>query len=946
MFNYIAVIKSSRKYVGVLPAFPAAAIAAAAITTIALSSTAFGQQPAQPPEPASSQKLDKVVVTGSSIRRIEGETALPILQITREDIKRAGVSSVEELLKTISTTSTSGSTSVANTAAGGGQGGGGSASLVSLRGLGSARTLVLVNGRRTAPAGGSSAIDIGTIPLAAIERIEVLKDGASAVYGSDAVAGVVNFILRTDFSGTEVSVTFGAPTRSGGGRDMKVSAFSGFGDLSKNKFSVNLGGSYQKIDPIFGNDRKFASNLNVDEKLDRTSNTPFPASIVLPSNLALRSANYPNCGPFSLVSPLNPGNCRYDNSPYVSLQPKSEQANLIVNARANIAQDTEAYLESSFTENKTTNTIQHVLINGTALTPTHPYTTTLRNLLNTQYAAFPGLQRFIGSGYALLPPSSPYYPTLFAGSLGLAGQPLVLQLRSIPTGVRVTQDKTDNARVVAGIKGNGFGWEYDTAFMYAQNKLSEDLKDGWPLFDQYLSLLNTGVINPFGPTTDSAALAKADAAIFRGNWFVNKTTVTGFDAKGSRELFQLPSGAVSLALGAEFRKEKIDLQPSQTNIDFLVAGFGGAGVPIAASRNVQSAYAEAAIPVTKHFEVDLAVRYDNYQRVGSTVNPKVSLRWQPSEFVLLRAASGTGFRAPTLTDLYAPVSFGITTNGQRDLIRCPQGGPTTGIDCSNQFVTVLGGNADLKPEKSNSVSYGILIEPSKAISIGLDMFVIGLKDVIRTGVPVATILGDPKTYGNLIVRGPTDGDPSGVGRITGISQTLTNLGKVNVEGIDVDVKIRAFSTPEDKLTFRLNGTYMSKYETQNLNGTFSSVINNGSSTLPGVVLRWRHVLSAIYERGPWNASLSQNFQVEYTDTRTALQPATVVPRFVGPYETFDAQVSYGGFKSTRLTFGVKNLLDRDPPYANHGSGFVGSYDLSYADIRGRFAYVTAAYQFK
>ena len=907
-----------------------------------LISAAQGQQPADAP----TQKIDKVVVTGSSIRRIEGETALPVLQITREDIQRAGVANTEELLKTISTTSSGGSTSVANTAAGGGQGGGGSTSLISLRGLGSARTLVLINGRRTAPAGGSSAIDVSTIPLAAIERIEVLKDGASAVYGSDAVAGVINFILRTDFSGTEFSVTVGAPTRTGGGNDSKISAFSGFGDFNKNNYIVNLGGGYKKTEAIFGNTRAFASNLNVDEKLDRLSNTPFPASIVLPSNLALRSPNYPDCGPYSKVSPLNPGNCRYDNSPYVSLQPKSEQANLVLNARFNLGKETEAYVESSITRNKTTNTIQHVLINGTALTSTHPYTITLTNLLNTQYAAFPALRRFIGLGYSLLPTTSPYYPTAYAASIGLAGQPLVLQLRSVPTGVRVTEDTTDNARIVAGFKGNRFGWEYDTAFMYAENKLSENLKDGWPLFDQYLSLLNTGVINPFGPTTDPAALAKADATIFRGNWFVNKTNTSGFDAKASRELWQMPSGTVNLAVGGEVRKEKIDLQPSQTNINFLVAGFGGAGVPIAASRTVESAFAELSIPLSKAFEADLAVRYDNYQRVGSTVNPKASFRWQPAEGVLFRAASGTGFRAPTLTDLYAPVSFGITTNGQRDLIRCPQGGPTTGIDCSNQFVTVNGGNATLKPEKSRSTSYGVLLETSKDISIGVDFFLIQLKDVIRTGVPVATILADPKTYAALIARGPTDGDPSGVGRITGISQTLTNLGKSNVEGIDVDVKVRAVNSPEYKLTFRLNGTYMSKFETQNLDGSFSNAINNGSGAVPGVVLRWRHVLSALYERGPWNASLSQNFQVEYTDTRTALQAASVVPRSVASYETLDTQVSYNGFKSTRLTFGIKNLLDRDPPYANHGSGFVGSYDLSYSDIRGRFAYVTATYLFK
>lgn len=900
----------------------------------------FAQSPAPKIE-----KVEKVEVTGSSIKQIEGETALPVLVISREEIQRAGATNAEELLRKISTNSSGGSTSVANTGAGGGQGGGGSTSLISMRGLGSARTLVLINGRRTAPAGGSPAIDIATIPIAAIERIEVLRDGASAVYGSDAVAGVVNFILRKDFTGREISVSFGSPTRDGGGNDAKLSLNVGMGDLAKDRYNLNFGAGYQKVQPIFGKDRAFARNLNVGEQLDRTSNTAFPANIVLPGNAALRSANYPNCGPYSLASPLLPGLCRYDNSPYVAIQPLSEQANGLFMARLNLSASTEAYLESNYTRNKTTNTIQHVLINGSALTSTHPYTTTLRNLINTNYAAFPGLQRFIGSAYSLLPPSSPYYPAAFAAANGLAGQPLVLQFRSIPTGQRVTEDIADNARIVAGLRGTGWGWDYDTAFFYAKNKITENLKDGWPLFNSYLSLLNTGVINPFGPTTDAGALAAAQATIYKGNLFINTTSVTSIDAKASRELFRLPAGAMNLALGAEFRKEKLDLAPSQANRDFLIAGFGGAGVPIAANRDVSSAFAELNIPIEKQLEVNLAIRYDNYQRVGSTTNPKASVRWQPDPSLLFRATVGTGFRAPTLVDLYSPIAFGITTNGQRDLIRCPLGGPTTDIDCANQFVTVNGGNANLKPEKSQSTTFGVVFEPTKDFSLGLDWFRINLKDVIRTGVPISTILANPLTYANLIQRGPPDSNSSGVGRIIGISQQLTNLGKVNVDGFDIDVKGRLLDTAEHKLTARATGTYMLKYETQNLDGSFSNAINQSSSSVPGVVLRWRETASMTYERGPWSATVSQNYQNAYYDTRTTLQPATTPLRTVTAYETYDLQAAYTGFKSLRIVAGIKNLLDRDPPYANSGSGFIGSYDLSYTDVRGRFIYTSLTYQF-
>ena len=147
---------------------------------------------------------------------------------------------------------------------------------------------------------------------------------------------------------------------------------------------------------------------------------------------------------------------------------------------------------------------------------------------------------------------------------------------------------------------------------------------------------------------------------------------------------------------------------------------------------------------------------------------------------------------------------------------------------------------------------------------------------------------------------------------------------------------------------RLNGTYISRYDQQNLDGSYTSSIDNPAASIVGigVVLRWRHSASATWEHGPWSASLTENFQVGYKDLRTSLQPASVTPRQVGSYETFDAQLSYAGFKSTRITLGVKNLTDTNPPYTNYGAGFVGSYDLSYTDVRGRFVYVTVGYSFK
>lgn len=528
-------------------------------------------------------KVERVEVTGSSIKRIEAETALPVQILSREDIARTGASNAEQLLKSVTATSTLGGASVANTGAGGGQGGTNSTTLISLRGLGSARTLVLINGRRSAPAGGSSAVDIATIPVTAIDRVEVLKDGASAVYGSDAVAGVVNFILRREFSGTQVAATVGAPTRSGGGTEAKVSLYTGFGDFETDRYSATFAASYASVKPIFGADRSFARNINVENQLDKTSTTAFPANVRLP-NGQLRSPNYPNCGEYSLVSPLSPGLCRYDNAPYIALQPESDLLNLALNGRFNLTSAMEGYAEGSYTRNQTKNTTQHVLINGAALPAGHPYRASLTNLINTQYSTLPAaqvtqLRSLVGNAWALLPPSSPYYPTAFADANGLTGQPLVLLFRSIPSGVRKTEDITDNTRLVAGVRGLAAGWDYDAGVLYSRNKITTNLTQGWSETDKYLNLVNTGVINPFGANTPEATAA-AMATNYNGMLNVLTTSVKGVDAKASREIYKLPAGAVNLALGAEFRTEALDILPSDANKEFRIAGFGAPGVPI------------------------------------------------------------------------------------------------------------------------------------------------------------------------------------------------------------------------------------------------------------------------------------------------------------------------------------------------------------------------------
>ena len=902
--------------------------------------------------------LEKVVVTGSSIKRTDAETALPVQILRREDIERIGATTTEELLKQVTAITSAGSILAA-------QANGTvttSQSTVSLRALGSTRTLVLVNGRRTAVFGGTTsiAVDVNSIPIAAIDRIEVLKDGASALYGSDAIAGVVNFILRQDYTGAEVVAGYGAPTRSGGGTSYNASGYAGFGDMTKDRYNANIGAGYSKNERIQGSDRAYARQINVAENNDLSSTIAFPGNILYgPTFGRLASPAFPNCGPTGIVSPFFTGNvnsgqaCRFENSPFLSVQPETEKKYFLANGRFKMSSAAEAYVETAFTRTNAHYTTQPVPISeATALPATNPYVAYLQNLVATQYPTLPaGLRSLVNAGrtVVLLAPSSPYYPAAFVASLGLpANQPIAFRYRDFANGLRETDDTADNWRVVAGVKGTVAGWDYDSAFLYSKSEAASNLRAGYPLYSRFLPLLNSGLVNPFGPTTDPAVLAAVQAAEFRGAIYTSKTSTTSVDFKASRDLVQMQAGALAMAVGAELREEKFTFSPSQAYQIGDVAGFGGNILGVDRKRNVASVYSELAVPILKSLEVDAGVRFDSYQTVGNTTNPKLSLRFQPMREVLLRASVGTGFRAPSLTDLYTAQAASVTANGTRDPIRCPNVQTGLPADCNNQFPTVTGGNPDLRPEKSKSATLGIVFEPVEQVSLGLDAFWIYLRDrIVIGGLATNVILANPENaarFSQFINRGAPDGNPSGVGPIVSIIQTSSNLFEAKVSGFDVDLRVRPDIGAGHRLQLRLDGTYMWESKLQNFDGSFSSNLATALNAAGGVIPRWRHVAAVTYDRGPWSLSLQQNFQDSYADF-TGNQPAAL-PRRVGVYETFDMQGRYSGIKNLQLTLGVKNLIDRDPPYTNGGGQFAAGYDVTYADVRGRFVYGNIKYAFR
>src|ERR1700733_3677123 len=330
------------------------------LTAFALGLTvASVQAQAQTAKPATqdqSAALEEVVVTGTAIRGLNAETSLPVQVVKAKDIARTGVTTTEDLFRMITAASAAGSVQTAQNT--GNQNG--ALSAISLRGLGSGRTLVLINGRRASVYGGGSggangdSVDISTIPLAAVERVEILKDGASALYGSDAIAGVVNFILKSDYQGLEVTGLAGTPTRDGGGTTENFSVLGGLGDLKTDRYNVTLSAFFDHDSPILGSSRPFASRYNPEFGNDLTSSFAFPANAILPSPTGKGSITANpldgKCGPTSINDINFPQQCRFDNEGDVSLQPEQKRYGQNLDARLAVGDNSQLYFQESFAE--------------------------------------------------------------------------------------------------------------------------------------------------------------------------------------------------------------------------------------------------------------------------------------------------------------------------------------------------------------------------------------------------------------------------------------------------------------------------------------------------------------------------------------------------------------------------------------------------------------------
>ena len=880
----------------------------------------------------------RVDVTGSHLKRTESEGALPLQIITRDEMINGGIQTAQELLERVSANQSFGSFNVAQGIGGGLTG----FTAASLRGLGSERTLVLLNGRRLAPyaLSGGDSVDLSGIPLSAIERVEILKDGASAIYGTDAIGGVINFILRRDFTGMEVYGDYYV-TEHPGGNSNRANATFGYGSLDTDRYNAFLSVDYFRQQSLAARQRDFSRTAYIPSLgRDSSSLAPIPANILQSDGFGqiwgfsdIHNPTIPFPGgptpasclpPYSLppVDPTSPL-CVFDAAAVIDTIPDSEKLNAVGRFTWQATPTDQVFVEGTYYHGR--------FVHRIAPTPV--------------FSPFE-----FGNDFSLLP-SSPFYPAAFVASLpgGDPTQRLEILYRLLELGPRVDQTVADQWTAVVGMQGTRNGWDYQGSANWVRNQQKSAYVSGYVDATRLAPLLHSGTVNEFGFNTPDIVQQLRDTQVF-GPAHDNRASNYGADFRISRDALALPAGPLAVAAGLEGRRESLEQLRSELTASGAIVSTGGAVPSIpTAYRTVWAAFAEANIPVLKNLEADIAVRFDHYSDFGSTTNPKLSLRWQPAKNVLLRGAYGTGFRAPTLSELFQPLGTGIAVGP--DPIRCPVTGSE--FDCGALFRAADGGNPALQPERSKQFSAGIVLEPAAGLSASVDYYDVEIRNLVQF-VDENTIFDNYAALGpSLVVRGPPDAEfPDLPGPIELVKRIPWNLGTLKTSGIDIDVRYRAPVTPIGQFTFSIDGTYVLDYELRGVNSAPFPGDAGQRGPLIGAISRWRHYAALDWSHGPWAATLANNFQLAYSepcildDKGHSLDASGCLTRRVGAYSVWDLQLRYSGLRNTTLTLGVRNLLDTSPPLTNQDYAFQVGFDPTYGDPRGRTFYGAIRYAFK
>jgi iron complex outermembrane receptor protein len=923
------------------------------------------------PHPAVAQEaapVARVEITGSNIRRAQAETASSVLTVNRNDIERSGKSTVAELLQTLAVDN-QGSVPMSF-----GNGFAAGASGISLRGLGTASTLVLLNGRRMAPYGladdGQKVFaDLNVIPTDAVERIEILKDGASAIYGSDAIAGVVNIILRRNFEGTSARALYGSG-EAGDGQQHNLALAWGFGNLETDRYNVLVNVEYKHTQEIWNRDR---GNRDYIGKLDlrpwgysaqegfggtgaitgnNQSGNAINGNVRNPDTLEYYNRGnlagpgftrtFPGaaCSNFTNHPQGDPGGgCLVDSGfLYNQIQPDSENLSLYTRGTLKLQGNTEAYAELNLYNSLTQTSSTPNPIAASVGYPGGPVSNA-------------GVQ--LGAEH----PDNPYF-----------GRAARLRYLPFDVGPRESDISSNFIRALFGARGTSGAWDWDTSLLYSRSKVDNDRR-GYLQRDATFALLD--------PSPENVAAAQANpgyrALPAGAYWRIAEsaglntpavyaalsptisndaeTEIAQVDFKATREIGKLAGGPVGVALGFEHRHESARLDPTAGTERGNIIGLGYSAYD--GQRNVTGIYGEVLAPVLPGLEVTGAMRYDHFTDVGDAWTPKVGVKWNPRREIALRATWAKGFRAPSPAEngVGGLAAFANAT----DPARCALG---VQLACSPASVSVITSpNQDLSPERSKSWNIGAIWDPLPRTSISLDFWNIKRKNEINqqqidAAIAAGDVARDPSTAVPTI-----PGDP---GAITAVLAQYVNSAETEVRGIDLDAR-QGFGLPNNwgTLTFDAKYTFLDKWERTEQDGTTRDYAGtHGNCDVSNCMGTPDHKanLRATWERANWRVSANVNYRGPIDNTFFKDDPEGCASQFAnGDPAPSDCELA--SFTTVDLVFrwkpqarweiygSIQNVFDKQAPLDPLTYGAVSYNPLDYYGAIGRFFTLGARYAF-
>ncbi|WP_057831003.1 TonB-dependent receptor [Colwellia sp. TT2012] len=848
---------------------------------------------------ADEEDIERIEVTGSHIKRHNMDGPSPVTSISASDIAKTGVTDLIGLFAKLPIAGQGTFSTQANSSDDTANGG----SSVSLRGLGADSTLILVNGRRVsvspfAKGIDTAFVDINNIPLSAIKRVDILKDGASATYGSDAIAGVINIILRDDIDGMEISAKIG-DTADGGGKEQSISlVFGNHTDQTSNTFILD----YFNREEVLYADRSYSSTANQAARrpndpyaTDFRSSSGIPGTIALKSDPTNRMADtFGNdvCAPEDIVDTL----CRYDYAPHMTMIPASERFSFTYMGKYEINDNMRAFVELNGQNAKTT-------VKG---------------------AGSPSFNELFMAG------DNPNHPMADLPDHEFYQQDLTMRRRMVDIGNRMKQVDSNYYRTVLGLKGELGEWDWEMAYSYIKSTSVERGVDGFPNSRRVQESIDNGSWNPFEPSQNSqAALDYIETTTTR----VGKSTNRTYDAKISGPVMELPAGELFIAVGAEYREETINDNPD----DQFLRGeiFGTESTAARGARDNTAMFLELAIPVIDSLEVQLAARYEDYSDFGTTTNPKVSFIWSATDDIAIRGSWGTAFRAPSLSQL----GLGRTDESPNlvDTIRCDAVGNVNKACEPQEYTAIFEGNPDLGPEESTSYNFGLMYNITESLELSLDYYSYDIENIIDSDTQfVFSNFGDDP---NVVTRLPTNiaNDP---GEVVTIFDSFQNIGDLTTTGIDLDIRY-ALETGMGEFRFSYILNYVLKYEDKRPDADGGQRINVKEGDFEQPQFRWTTAVD--WSLDDITANVAINYIAEFQqDQSVRVQTDGTILAPLDAMVTVDASVNYYGIENTTITLGATNLFNEKPPFAYHD--FMG-FAVNAHSGQGRFAYFKASYKF-